>query len=717
MWKVAFALVSVFAFAGGDDGRLSVESIYHPIRRTIYLEPASSRYLWRPNGTLLEERTDQGALAIHLISGGTWATRTLLDPEQLKAALVAAGADPDGVKAAVAGPLTWNEARDAFLLKEGEDLYLVDPWTAKARHLAAGEAPAFSPDGAWVAFLVDNDIHAVELATDKEIEVTSSGDATHLNGRLDWIYQEEIFGERGNPKAFWWSPDGKRIAYLSLDETQVPVYTLLDDRVQPPKVHATPYPKAGETLPFPRLGVANLDGQTTWLEAPYPGQDTLITRVGWDPGGRVVAHFMDRAQSWLECRLFEGTASRVLVQEKSRAWVEAVPLPRFLKDGRFLWQSSRSNFSHLYLYDARGHLVAPVTQGPWDVRRLLGVDEAEGHVFFEATQRSAVGLDAYRCDLEGVEGHLRRLTETPGTHALTFDRAFKAAVDHWSDVDSPPEDLILDREGLVLRRGTGTATDAFRALRKGKVTFQQIRTREGIPMETMLVLPPDFDASRKYPVFQYVYGGPGAPLVKNAFSRQTLWFQFLAQQGIVTWICDNRSASGKGVAAHGVLRNLGAQELQDQLDGLDWLKAQGWADMNRIALHGYSYGGFLSAYALTHSRAWKLGLIGAPVTDWRLYDAVYTERYMGLPRDNPQGYDAASVIKAASHLGGKVMLIHGTLDGNVHPQNSVQFLDALQKAGFTAPMVLLPGSDHSPKAQQHLWAMYEGMWEFLKGNL
>ncbi len=406
-----------------------------------------------------------------------------------------------------------------------------------------------------------------------------------------------------------------------------------------------------------------------------------------------------------------------MVHEASRAWVEHLPLPRFLKDGRFLWQSSRSGFSHLYLYDAAGRTARPVTAGPWDVRRLLGVDEAGGRVFFEGTQRGAVGLDAYRCDLEGPNARMRRLTEAPGTHALSFNRTFTAAVDRWSDVETPPQDLYLDGEGVVLRRVPSGTTPAFEALAKGKVTFQQVKTRDGFPMETMLVYPPGFDPAKKYPVFHFVYGGPNAPLVHNAYSRYYLWFQFLAQQGIVTWVCDNRSASGKGLSAHGVYKNLGAQELQDQLDGLEWLRAQGWADMRRIALHGYSYGGFLTAYAMTHSKAWKIGIIGAPVTDWRLYDAVYTERYMGLPRENPGGYDASSAIKAAANLHGKVMLIHGTLDGNVHLQNSVQFLDALQKAGKTAPLVLMPGSDHSPRAQQHLWAMYQGMWEFLENNL
>jgi dipeptidyl-peptidase-4 len=237
-------------------------------------------------------------------------------------------------------------------------------------------------------------------------------------------------------------------------------------------------------------------------------------------------------------------------------------------------------------------------------------------------------------------------------------------------------------------------------------------------METMLVLPPGFTPARRYPVFQYVYGGPGLPLVRNAFDPGYLWYQFLAQEGIVTWICDNRSASARGVAGpQGPGRSLGAQELQDQLDGLEWLKAQGWADMGRIALCGYSYGGFLTTYALTHSKAWKLGIAGAPVVDWRHYDSVYTERYLGLPEDNPDGYRASSSLAAAAALTGRLLLIQGTLDQNVHPQHMVQFLDALQKAGAGAPVILLPGSGHSPQAPQHVWAMYQAIWDFLQQNL
>ena len=353
------------------------------------------------------------------------------------------------------------------------------------------------------------------------------------------------------------------------------------------------------------------------------------------------------------------------------------------------------------------------------MRTLHGVDEKAGKVYFDATKRNPIGLDAYRTDLAGQpNANLRQLTEQAGTHAVTFNASFTASLDRWSDSNTPQQQLLLNMEGQVLHRIEAKTSTAFKALRLGRIAFQTVPTRDGFPMETMLVLPPDFNPAKSYPIFQEIYGGPGSPTVRNAYGRSSLWYQFLAQQGIVTWICDNRSASNKGSdSAHGIHRNLGAQELQDQLDGLAWLKTQPWADLNRVALSGYSYGGYMTAFALTHSKAYKLGIIGAPVVDWRLYDSIYTERYMGLPKDNPAGYDAASALKAAADLQGKVMLIQGTLDDNVHPQNAVQFVDALQKAGHVAPITLMPGSSHSPRAPQHTWAMYQAMWEFLHANL
>jgi dipeptidyl-peptidase-4 len=718
---IGFLACLCLAAAPQETGQLSVESLFHPTRKVAYLEPAPAALRWRADGSLLAEWTDRNR-GLARLAGPDWELRPLLSRAQFLAALAGAGLDDaEAAAGAWRGRFVWNEAGDAFLAAAGQDFYLVElAAKVSARRIAgiagAREVPGFSPDGSQLAYLRDNDLFVAELATARETRITTGGDEDHLNGRLDWLYQEEVFTGEG-PRAFWWAPDSRRIAFLSLDESQVPGYALSDELGLDRRV-SYHYPRAGQPNPAVRLGVADLDGHVAWMEDPFPDQETLIVQVGWDPKGRLLASYQDRAQTWLECVRFEGAKPQRLVRETSRgAWVDRLPLPVFLADGGFLWRSARTGTSHLYRYDADGRLRAPITAGPWDVRALHGVDEKAGKVYFSATQRNPIGLDAYSADLESPAPNqsLTRLTERPGTHTVLFNAAFNVAVDRFSDIETPPRQILMNTEGRVLREIESRTTPAFQAVRRGRTSFQQVMTRDGVAMETMLVFPPGFDPSRKYPVFHCVYGGPGTPLVRNAFSAEILWYQFLAQHGIVTWVCDNRSAKGAG--AQGVYRNLGAQELRDQLDGLVWLKAQGWADLNRVALYGHSYGGFLAAYALTHSKAWKLAIIAAPVVDWRLYDSIYTERLMGLPEDNPDGYAAASPLKAAADLSGKVLLIHGTLDRNVHLQNTVQFLDALQKAGHSAPLILLPGAGHTPRAPQHIWAVHQAIWEFLQENL
>ncbi|MDP1832584.1 MAG: DPP IV N-terminal domain-containing protein [Geothrix sp.] len=703
---------------GQGTERLTLEALAHPTLKKTYAEMPATRLDWLPDGALVQTRREGDPVTLLRVDPVTWNSKPLIEAARLLSALVAAGAPETAAKAALGrASFTWNEGRGAFLLDVADDLFLVDVTTAAAKRLASGkpDEPTFSPDSRQVAYLRGNDLYRVEVATGRETRLTTGGSETVFNGRLDWVYQEEVF-TRGTFKAFWWSPDSKRLAYLSLDETKVPVFTLLDDRFQPQKTLAARYPKAGDPNPIARLGVVDLAGRTTWMEDPYPGQETLIVRVGWDPAGRLLANHQDRIQSWLDLRRYEGSSSSVLLRENGRAWQEILPLPHFLPDGGFLWESERSGHRHVYRHGKDGRLAGAVTTGAWDVKKVHGVDAQGRTLYFDATERSPIGLDAYRIGLDGKS--LARLTERPGTHRVRFNAAFTAFLDTWSDIRTPPQQALHDGSGKQLRLIDANPGDKLKALKLGEVRFQQVKTRDGFPMETLLVLPVDFDPAKQYPVFQHIYGGPATPLVRNAWGRDMLWFQFLAQQGIATWICDNRSASAKGLAsAYGIHRDLGARELQDQLDGHVWLKAQGWADMDRLCLDGWSYGGFMVTYALTHSRAWKLGIAGAPVVDWSLYDSIYTERYMGLPSDNKAGYESSSVLKAAGNLSGRLLLLHGTLDDNVHPQNSVMLMDALQKAGHPVQIVLLPGSDHSPRAPQHAWARYQAMWDFISKNL
>ena len=258
-----------------------------------------------------------------------------------------------------------------------------------------------------------NDLYRVEVATARETRLTTGGSETVLNGRLDWVYQEELYG-RGSFRAFWWAPDSKRLAFLSLDETQVPVYTLMDDRFQPQKALKARYPKAGEPNPLARLGVVDLAGYTAWMDEPYPGRQTLVVQVGWDPEGRLLAAHQDRIQTWLDLRRYEGAASKLLIHETGRAWQERLPLPHFLPDGGFLWESGRTGRHHVYRYGKEAQLVGAITAGDWDVRKVHGTD-ATGHtLYFDATERSPIGLDAYRIGIDGKG--LTRLTDRPGTH-------------------------------------------------------------------------------------------------------------------------------------------------------------------------------------------------------------------------------------------------------------------------------------------------------------
>ena len=708
--------------AAQEPAQLSLESLYHPVRKVAYVDPVRAVQHWRPDGSLVEERLERDRIAgLTRLAAPAWEPRPLLNRAQFVAAMAGAGLDDAAAGAAWTGPFVWNPGKDAFLATAGADFYLVDlSGRISARRVTSSpggkEAAAFSPDGTQVAYLRGPDLFVADLASGKETRLTAGGDEEHLNGRLDWLYQEEVFAADG-PGAFWWSPDSKRIAFLSLDETQVPRYTLLDERTRPRRELSYPYPQAGDPNPVARLGVAELDGTVTWMDDPFPFEEDLIVAAGWDPKGRLIANFQDRAQTWLACVRFE-EKPKVLVREDSRGWwVDRLPLPVFLEDG-FLWRSARTGTRHIYRYDGEGGYRGALTEGPWDVRAIQGVDEKAGRVYFSANQRNPVGLDAYAADLDarGPNQNLQRLTDRPGTHEVVHNAAFSVFVDRFSDLETPPQRLVMSAEGRVLHQADSVTSPAYRAARRGRVSFQQVPTRDGVAMQTLLVLPARFDPAKKYPVFQRICGGPGAPLVRNAYSADMLWYQFLAQQGIVTWICDNRSASAEG-GAQGIYKNLGAQELRDQLDGLAWLKAQPWADPARIALCGSGFGGFLTAYALTHSGAWKLGIIAAPVVDWRLYASVYAERYLGLPRENPAGYAASAPLGSAAALSGKVLLIHGTMDQHAHPENTIQFLDALQRAGIGAPLTLLPGAGHRPHAPQHVWAQYQAIWEFLQKNL
>jgi dipeptidyl-peptidase-4 len=550
-----------------------------------------------------------------------------------------------------------------------------------------------------VAFIRNNNLHVISGREAREL--TTDGSRTLLNGILDWVYSEELYG-RGNYRGYWWSPDSKYIAFLQLDETAVPEYTLIDDIPYRPDVRRWHYPKAGDPNPTVKLGIVPATGGATrWVDTSGFA-DFLIVDVSWTPDSSgVVFQVQDRQQTWLALNRADVKTGRIvrLVRETSPTWVErwqeSSAGPHWLRDGSFLWLSERTGWRHVYRYSANGTLQKQVTAGNWEVRQLHGLDSSEQTLFIDATAHSAIGVDLYRVRLDGTG--LARLTEQEGSHRPFLNPSRELYLDSWSDINTPPQvRLYRTAAGGALRVVDANRVAALSDFALARPELLQVKARDGFVMEAMMIKPADFTPSRKYPVYQYTYGGPHSPRVSNSWGGRTyLYHQLLAQRGVIVWVMDNRTASGKGMAsAWPLYRNFGATELGDIEDGVAWLKQQPFVDGSRIGIAGISYGAFMTLYALTHSRSFAMGIAEGAVTDWRNYDSIYTERYMGLPHDNADGYRRSSPRFDADRLAGNLLLIHGTLDDNVHPQNAMQFAYELQRAGKQFQMMLYPKSDH-----------------------
>ena len=624
--------------------------------------------------------------------------------------------------------VTWNEAGTALLVSAEDDLWIYEPGAKGARRLTDDpeeeELPLFSPDGTKVAFVKGNDLWTVDVATREATRRTTDGSPTVLNGRLDWVYEEELAG-RGDGRAFAWAPDSSAIALLRLDVSRVPEFPIVDFLPTNGKQLPQRYPKAGDPNAVPSVKIVSWgpgNGGRRSTVVSFDGEDVLLgPDLSWTPDSSAVAFTkMDRTQTRITAFLLPRSgdaAARRLLEETSASWINSHEPPVFLPDGSgFLWLSERSGFLHLWRYRMDGTLLGPLTSGPWTITDTPKLDAAAGAVFFTATAKDPRERHLYRIGLDGSGP--TPVTSGRGTHAAVPSPGGRFVLDAFSNVDTPPR--------VVLRRGDGTPVRNVFEARSSLGEYALATTEmgsftgsDGTLFYTRLVKPADFDPSRKYPVIVYVYGGPHAQLVQERWGATSLLEHVLASKGFLVWSMDNRGSGGRGLAFESaILRRLGEVELADQLEGVAELKKLPFVDAGRLGIHGWSYGGYMTLTAATRAPGvFRAAFAGAPVTHWKYYDSIYTERYMKLPRENPAGYESTAPLTHAAKLGPKLLVVHGTADDNVHMQQSIAFADALNKARKGYVFVPFAGMKHGPRDRATRHAVHHRLVSFFEEHL
>jgi dipeptidyl-peptidase 4 len=561
--------------------------------------------------------------------------------------------------------------------------------------------PKFSPDGNRVAYLRRHNLYVRPVSGRDERALTKDKDENLLNGEVDWVYAEEL-SVRSN---YFWSPDGKDIVYLQMDESQVPAYPITDWLPTHPRLEQEKYPKAGDPNPSVRLGVVSAAGGKTKFISLTGDKDVYVPRFGWLRDGLLWAEVLNRAQDELDLYFVDahsGRSRKVLSESSPDSWVNVNDDFTPLKSGsHFLWSSWRDGNTHLYLYtfDKENPLAADarverqLTQGDFEVLGVESVDASAGVVYFSANKGDPREKQLYSIKLDGSS--LARVSEDAGTHEVIFAPDSKRYLDTHSAVLTPPRLLACSPGGSCQRAWESHPVGEYGL---AAPQFLQFKAGDGTALEGQLLLPPEAASKGKIPLIVYIYGGPAAQVVVNQWmGDRGLFHEILASRGFAVLSVDNRGTPNRDRKFQAAIRHeYGAVELQDQLSALDQLLAQyPQLDRSRVGIWGWSNGGSMTLYALTHSDLFKAGVSVAPVTDWRNYDSIYTERYQGLPRDNGKGYDDLFLAKVADQLHGSLFLAHGTSDDNVHFQNSIQMIEALVRAGKQFRFMAYPNKTHS----------------------
>ncbi len=617
--------------------------------------------------------------------------------------------------------IQWSSSGQELLVSLKGDLFLWRFSTRKAEQLTATPEsetdPKLSPDASRVAFRRGHDLYVLEIATKQITALTRNGSATLLNAELDWVYPEEL--EIGT--AYWWSPDSRKIAYMQFDISHEFVYPQTQITGLRAVYEPEPYPQAGTPNATVRVGIVPVSGdapQTLWLDLGDTA-DALIARVDWLRDSQHIAvQRANRIQNRLDVLVADTStgASHAVLTEADKYWINISDVYRFLRNSdEFLWSSERDGHRHLWLYSVDGQPRARLTEGDWEVQSIAGVDEAQKLVYYVSNEGTPLENQLWRVGFDG--SNKTRLSTGNGTRQINMSPAADFYTEAFSNVTTPPSTALYAASGkqiAVISAADHTLQDTWQLLPS---EFLQLKASDGTTLYAQLTRPAGFRPNVKYPAIVALYGGPGVQNVRNVWQGAS-WEQVMAQRGYVIWTLDNRGAMGRGHAFETPLfRRFGKTEVEDQTTGVRHLISMGFVDPARIGVTGWSYGGFMTLSCMLNAPdTFHAGFAGAPVTNWRNYDTIYTERYLGLPSENEDGYRDSSPVNSADKLKGRLMIVHDFEDDNVLFQNTMQMAVALEEAGKQFSIVPYPQRTHglSGPVRRHL---YDAMTEFFDQSL
>ncbi|MFP4023233.1 MAG: S9 family peptidase [Thiohalospira sp.] len=583
---------------------------------------------------------------------------------------------------------------------------------------------AFSPDGTKVGFVRDNNIFIKNLETNEEQQITFDGKFNHIiNGGTDWVYEEEFAFTR----AFFWSPKGDKIAYYKFDESDVPVFNMTKYNSELyPENYDYKYPKAGEKNSIVSIHVYDLNTEKTNTMDVGKETDQYIPRIKWaNDNNKLVIIRENRLQNHIEILLAntDNGTSKVIYEEKNKYYIERIDdsYMTMTDDGQyFIINSEKDGWNHLYLYDINGKFINQITQGEWDVTNFIGLDSKTNMVYYQSAEESPLNRAVYSIKTDGSKK--KKLSEKKGNNRAVFSKGFKYYINYYSNSTTPRYITLHNKKGKLIRimEDNEKLKQTIKEYNFTPPEFLTISTPSSQwDLNAYMIKPPDFDPEKKYPMFMFLYGGPGSQSVLDNWSGRNAWFQMLAQKGYIVVCVDNRGTGGRGEEFKKMTYGqLGKYETIDQIEAAEYLSSLPYIDENRTGIFGWSYGGFMSSLCLFKGAdVFEMAIAVAPVSSWRYYDTIYTELYMGLPQDNPDGYDDNSPLNHADKLKGKYLLIHGTADDNVHFQNSIELSEKLVQENKQFDMQFYMDKDHGIYGGNTSYHLYTRMTNFILENL